>query len=648
MPRINRVKFQWATARETPGDWYLGLVGLYQSKGRRGRSLAISLRGLLSWCAVFAAAGYCAVAGYVWWKLEKRPYNYVTYVDMLLYPVRKQHIEELRGQATIAEGMDELKARRWQSALMKLRIGLDKYPRDNNARLQVARFFLGSRLRTRAQETLMRGLDFGWPGRAYLQSALDLAQGGEDHELVMEICDRALSLDASGRATEADLRWLVEQRARATLAAGQHEELIAYVARHRARLGVDTSAELDVLALIETGRLADAERAAAEWYAAADDKSRALRLLARVRREAGKREELAASLEELRRMAPADPRLTAFAIVQTLLVGDTRGADRLLDDYVFRFGGTPANFALLAQPLAEIGRLAELDRLIAAASERGMNGGALGMARLQALFANARWVEARAQAEELRASAGGKNSQSDSVLQHYALLAGAAADPSEAAQSSFTDGLRGLQLSLRAYRQAIEILQKAGRIESARQVIVYAEGVFPDNAYLVRARKELDVAVAAKREADAQARPVVASQPAFGTAEEFFAAVEAAERAGEIQRALTLVRATRRARPAWLDAQREPVDRAELRLAASADDVVALQSTARAYLTANDEVRVGHVVALATRLHEASRKSDARILLDEILRVAPAHAATLRLRDAWFPPAKTPAPAAKS
>ena len=41
----------------------------------------------------------------------------------------------------------------------------------------------------------------------------------------------------------------------------------------------------------------------------------------------------------------------------------------MLDDYIFRFGGTEANYIAAAEPLAEINRPAEVDLLIGDASK---------------------------------------------------------------------------------------------------------------------------------------------------------------------------------------------------------------------------------------------------------------------------------------
>lgn len=205
MSTLPRIKLQWAASATTSGDWYLGLFGRYNRAGGRGLGVVISLRGVLLWFLASCVAAYFLAAGYVFYRLERKQYNFVRYTDLLLYPVRYKEVDELRGQAMIAMGFDDLKNNNWQEGVMKLRIGLDKYPRDLKARLEVARFFIAAKIRNKAQETLLGGLDQGYPGRAYLESAITVVGAGEDFELVISICERALAL-STGATPAADRR----------------------------------------------------------------------------------------------------------------------------------------------------------------------------------------------------------------------------------------------------------------------------------------------------------------------------------------------------------------------------------------------------------------------------------------------------------
>ncbi len=644
MIKLPRIKLQWGTAKEQPGNWYLGLLGFYDRKGGgRSRGLAISLRGILLWGLAACVAGYFAIAGYVFWKLDRRPYNFVRYTDILLYPLRYKQIDELRGQGAIAEGFDELKKGNWRGGVMQLRIGLEKYPRDLKARLEVAKFFLAAKLRVKAQEMLFQGLEHGYPGRAYLEAAIGVVSAGEDYEMVVDLCDRALKLHDPARHAASDRRWLLEQRIRALLAEKRNEDALAFAESQAGEVDDAVLSELRLLALFQAGRFADAVAFAEAWRARVGPTAQVRRLQARSYREAGRGEDMARVLEELRRESPADPRVRVFSIVQNLMAGRVEDARAQLDDYIFRFGGMLENYVLLAEPLAEIKRLPEIETLLAAANERGLFDARLPAARLQVLISERRWAEAKTQLDEIRAKLPAVAVGRATLLELLQNLIDAASDPAEGAQTTLTNFIAVRQLPMSAYRQCLDVLRTAGRISTAREVVRLAEGVFPSNRYLAETRTALDAELAAAAAAAEAARGVKVAAPAFASPATFYAALDQAKAREGRGAALALIRELRQTGPVWLADETEPLGRRELELEAEGDDIVALQAAVRRYVN-EDRIRIQHTIAVATRLHEAGRAEDARIVLDEVLRRVPGQPAAVALKAKWFPP--KPAPAA--
>lgn len=643
MIKIPRIKLQWATAKTTPGDWYLGLIGVYKRGTTRSRGIALSVRGLLAWLMVFAALGYAAVAGYVWWKLEQRPYNFVKYTDMLAYPFKKKEIDELRGQALIAEGMDSLKEKRWGDAMMKLRVGLDKYPRDLKARLEVTRFFLAAKVRPRAQAMLLGGLDFGWPGRYYLENAIAVAGAGEDQELIIEFCDRALTLYDPARHPVADRRWLVEQRARALLQERRFEDVLATLQEHEAILGDELRSEFRLVALLQDNRVQEAVSFAEAWIERSPRSPQAHRLLARSYREAGRLEDMTRILAATRALEPASPRALVFALIQQFLAGADVAGRQLLDDYIFRFGSTIDNFVLAAEPLGEIGRVAEVDLLINSAAERGIKDARLRSARLQALVNGARWTEAAREIDNVRAMLTTEALSRASMLDILSLLIAAASDPAEAAQSGIVDHVRQRQFPLSVYRQIIEALRKAGRLDTARRIVTFGEGVYPANRYIADTIKSLDLAIEARRLAEEAARPVAASRPELQSSKLFQTELSRL-RATAPDAALRLIYDLRQARPAWAKDEGPTLDLTELEIQSRLDDAGALQGAVRRYV-ANERTRIRETMRVATEAFNAGKTENARLILNEVLRRIPDEPSASALRLRLFPP-PPPEPAA--
>lgn len=640
MSRLSRIKLQWGASRATPGDWYLGLFGLYSRKTGHPRGLAISIRGVLAWSSLALVAAYFAGAGYYWWKQDQRPYNYVRYTDVLLYPLspaKREYVRELQGQALIAAASDDLANQIWNRGMMNLRLGLERYPKDLKARLRLAQLFVAYRVRNKAQETIIQGLDFGWPGRTYLQSSIELASAGEDQDLIITICDRALALHDPAKHPASERRWLVEQRIRALLAAKRNDEAIAYAEKEQNQVDDNTISELRLLALLQAGRKDEAVVFAEAWRARAGAEPASLRLLARVYREAGRLDDMARVLNEIKSRNPGSPRPHVYVMIQYFLAGREAEGRSYLDDFIFRYGGTEANYALAAEPLAEIGRGAEIDILLAAAAERGIRDTRLYLSRLLHLISEKRWAEATRQIDDIRSSMSA-GSERASLLEYYQYLVAAAADPADGAQSSLTDYVRVRQLPIAIYRQCIEVLRRSGRIDTARQIVTFADGVFPTNPFLAEARVSLDQEIASRAAAALAERPVTAPADALTTAAKFKAELERVVAEQGPVAGQTLLRELRQARPAWMTAQEEFLGLKELEFGAAGDDIAALQGAVRRYLTA-ERNRIQQVITIATRLHEQGRKDEAKLLLTEILRRSPGQPRATDLLAKWFPAA---------
>lgn len=647
--KFSRIKLQWGASKQQPGEWYLGTVGVYHRKeGSRSRSLAISMRALLCWGLFFGSIAYCGAAGYFWWKQDQRRYNYIEYTDVLLWPLssgKRAEVKKLQGQAMIADGLDDLKMGQWSSARIKLEIGLDKYPQDNPARLQLAKIFLAYRVRTKAQDTLMKGLGYQYPGRAYLEAAMGMAAAGEDYELVIEICDKAMALlENAPDAAAADRRWLVEQRIQALLAEKRADEAYAYAEKMAAHLDDNSLSERRLLALLQARRLDEAVGYAEDWRVRSGDTDQVMRLLARSYREAGRIDDMAQTLDLLVKKNPADPRMRVFALIQTMLGGREAAGRVMVDDYIFRFGGTPANLIMLAEPLAEIKNRSALQSVLDAAKDRGLRDPRLPMALLQVMIAEQSWAEANRQLDEVRDLLPADGVARASMLELLRLLIAAASDSGEAAQSSLADYVATRQMPMSAYRQCVEVLRTAGRIATARQVVRGAQGVFPGNRYLADCVTEFDAKIAAAKQAEENAKAAKGvAAPAFASSQAFFEALDEREKLGGPEAAISLLRALRSERPSWMSDQAESLDLREMQVHARADDIVALQGAVRRYLN-TDRIRIQNTLAVARTAFEAGYKDRARIVIDEVLRKVPDQQVALDLKAKWFPPAQ-PKPA---
>lgn len=657
-----KIKFCWNGSR-VEADWHLGLFGIYARglAGGRLRGIVISGRGVLAWLCGLTVVAYFTGAAALWFWLERRPYNYVTYADIIL-PTRWSGIQKLRGQALVAEGLDDIKARNWGPGLSKLRIGIARNPDEIDARLTLAEMFIAMKARKQAIDVYEGGLASKYPGREYIETMLKAAMQSEDIEWALRTCDRALAL-IEDEPAHPDYAWLVEKRLGVLIAADRSGEALASVA-----LATEPNSpallELRVLALLKSGEGARAVELLENWAGAGGGRSnqQVLRLKVRAYRETGDFAAMDRALEQMRASAPMDLRVYVFGVVQQSLAERRAEAQVWYERFLLRFGSVPRNLLILAEPLAEISDRVLLERLMAYAQQQGFDLEPHRRLLVQSLTGSGEWREAARVLDQAGAAAKQSEAAPWYDLMHAQVQA--ALDPADGAQSNLVSAVRGRQFTLNLYKDLVRNMRQAGRPATARELVTFAQGVYPNNPLIDTWRKELDAELAAAQAARAAALPprpsarvpettgaaVAASGSAPGgrvvlDEADFDARLDALTKAGDYAGALQAIRDVRLAKPAWLGTRDAALYREEIRFSGRTGDLLTLRSAARFYIN-GDARRSADVIHTARELHRADRKDEAVFLLRELLAKVPDYALAQRLIAEWTakptPAAATP------
>ncbi len=658
---LPKTKVVWRTPVIEGAKWRLGLFCLYDARvGSAGRKrawrMAISLRGVLAWLAGLAVAAYFMAAGVLWLWLGQRPYNYVTYSDLIL-PTHWSQLHEKRGQSQIEEGLEDFKNHNWSGGEMKLRIGLAKAPGNTKACLELARFYLAINQRGRAKAVLNAGLASGYPGAIYIRQMCAAAADGEDYDWWIATCDTALAQLTSQSAKATDRKEVFLQKLAALMAAGRTEEVIRVVDAQgdNRRAAFD---EFKVLALLKAGRAGEAVAFLDGWRARSGVGPQVVRLQVRAFREAGRLADMEAALAELRGYGPTTTQPYIYGIIQYLLAGQRVEADRGVEDFLLRFGGSLTDIMPLAEPLAEIDDRPVLERLVAYARQQGFEPELFQRALIKVMIDKGDYREAKALIVEVRSSPKPPGPALDFWYEIMERLANASLDPAAGAQSFLTDYIGARRLPLKMTKDIITTLRHAGRPATARVVITFAQGVYPENDTLKIWRDELDKELAPIVETKPavvafkpSAKPVAPGVPAAAPAvrellreDAFFKQLAEAKKAGDFAGALKQIQNLREAAPDWLGAREDEIEREEIRLNGRLGDLPSLRLAASLYVN-GDAKHSLKAAELARELHAEGFKDAAIFLAKEILRKVPDYPMAKRLLAEWEPkPAAASAP----
>ncbi len=637
------IKLLWGGAEVVRGHWHFGLVGIYdRQQGKRGDGLAISVRGLLLWSLALALVAYLGgtlVLASFW---QRNPYALLTYQDALLYPLRRAEVAQKKGRAFIAEGSELCKIGKWQDGARLLTRGLQLDPRDLRARLTLAQFYVAMNQRAIALETLNNGLTVDFPGRPYLAKLFEVAEQSEDFDCVIVAVDRYLPMSREA-VSQADRRWLSAKKFTAMLSAQKPTEALAFAEKEGPG---EMSNEHRVLALLELRRGKDAMAFLDEWgIQPGADRQQIIRLKARASRESGEYEKLERLLAELRSLTPGDPRTAVYAIVQSAMAGRDESARVAMDDFFFRYGGVPANVTMLAEPLAEIGQRALLERCATVAAEQGRPMQPFRVLLVQAMVQRGEWEDAAAELAKLYPTAGRVPALAEKVwLEWMQALIDAASTPRESAQTALMSLLRDRPWLHKVFRTTISALRRAGRRETTRDVIAVAIGAFPASAWLRTQQQEVtrELAESAKKQSGGlEGGPAM---PRENNEKEFFKQLDDLLQERAWDRAQALVRAQRNLRPTadWFEARDAEVRLADVRIGQGQGDVPAMLAAARIYLAGNTE-RARRMTDVAQEFFKGGDRSGALALIELVVRSAPDFAPAQKLVQEWKsrPPAAT-------
>lgn len=620
-----RINVIWGGAERQPGEWHLGLWGTHErSPGSRIRDLTISGRGVLRWAVALAVAGYLAGMTTLYLSFNHRPHNLVTYTDTLLLPVRWNQVQELRGQGYIAEAMDDMKKGRWADVPWKLQAGLARYPRDLRARMLLGEIYVRMDRRTQSLGLLRDGLDYGYPGRAYLEMLFRIAAEGEDFSVTIAACDRFMP------EQKGDYDWLLGQKITALIGDKQPAEALRLTEEKG-----NTDAfinEAHVMALLDLKRFPEAAAFLTEWLKAyPSQEAQVVRLQVRAYRELGRIDEMQQALARMRSLDPTNARPYVYTVIQLALAGDEAAARKAMETYFLRFGGSANNLVLLAEPLSEISAAALLQRLTDEAAAHGFALKPYKSAQALMLLRKGDIAGTKRMLEVLRPMVAKDKDTEAFWFEWMSQLTAAASATEDSPAVSLTGLLQSRPLPLKTYRLTTEVLLQADRIQAARGVLAIGERSAPTSRTLALLRKDLE----AQAESQRQAAPVVVTTAApVQTDKTFFQQLEEDQKNGHWADAAQAIRTIRVAKPAWLEQRNAEVLQQQMRVAVETGDMLELLGAAKQYLDGSND-HAQHAVAIARLMGERGARSDAMLVLSEVAKRSPDFPPMRRLKEEW-------------
>ncbi len=625
-----RIKFVFGPRKQFDAHWRFGLIGHYtREAGKHSQAIAISLRGLGAWLGALAVVGYFVGVTALFYWFDTSPYNQRTWLDVATWPVRRAHMAQLRGRALIAEGQDDLRAKRWDSGMFRIRNGL-ALAQDRNARLTLAQLYVLQNDGQHALVFLREGLDDEYPGRGYLEKTFDLAERTENFGMVEEIANR---YTAKPDLPAAERVWLRVRSVRALMMDQRYDRALALL--DPATLAASAVArEERVMSLLGLKKPDEALAYLAEWEKLTGaDRAQVLRLRIRTLRDAGRPQEMVAALKEFRALTPAEAPAYIYTAIQCAMAKQDEAAQAAMRDLVFRFGNQPEVLQAVASAAAEIGNLPLIEQAIVAARERGHPQRPLLTSLVNAQLMTGQWTAAQATLQKLKAIPDPLSANEQAWVDWMQRLIAAAIQTTEITQTELLEFLRARVFTVQVFHTSIDTLRRANRLQTAAEVLNIARRAYPGSDWL----KTNHDAISSELAAQTPAAPVSIATVIGPQPEKLFMRrldqTIAAGQWTEVRRMISEIRSTQPT-PSWLMTRTPDLALAEMKATRALGETPALLAASRIYLDGSVS-RADTVLGFARELHQAGQETESMALLSMVLKSSPDYGAAKSLYKDW-------------
>lgn len=153
---------------------------------------------------VLAVSAWIGLASGAYFFVKyQRGFSDVKYVHMLFYPWKEDEYRVARGEFLIALGQKDLKYRRPREAYYNVRVGLQLSPKNRDARMLLAQFYMIWQRPEFAQSTLLEGVKYHRSDKVYLEALFSfLLQRQADDEVVRVSEDLLSGAEVAGGTSE--------------------------------------------------------------------------------------------------------------------------------------------------------------------------------------------------------------------------------------------------------------------------------------------------------------------------------------------------------------------------------------------------------------------------------------------------------------
>lgn len=386
-------------------DHWLKLWSYYKSREQDSTVVDLYVFRLIPYLAAASMLGYLAMALVLFVWISRKPQKDVGYLDVLVMPFNWEAFEQKRGRLYIESGEQDIQAQKFQEGVMKIRMGLKKYPQDRKSRIFLAQIYYAAGLVKPAHDLMLEGIELGMIDTEFLSSFFRICHESEAFESVLKASERALE-DETFSADRHNVYFITRYKISALIEMGRSEE--AYELAHAVNSdpeGTRRMVDAEFLALIKLGRPVEALIVLEKWrFRMGSGNLQLQNLFIDAYIELDDQRNLVKAVEELINFDRLNPNLLILAMKKWHLAENREKLEEVFIKYMLIFGWDPVNLAKVNNFVTSIREVELVEEVLRMTRTRGLDEEVILFNLFYAYLMDGRWDEADGVLDQLNAS----------------------------------------------------------------------------------------------------------------------------------------------------------------------------------------------------------------------------------------------------
>ncbi len=386
-------------------DHWLKLWSHYHSRESNKTVVELYVFRLFPYLIVGSLAAYFTMALVLFVWISRKPQKDVGYWDVVVMPFDWSAFEEKRGRLYIESGNQDIRDTKYQEGIMKIRLGLKKYPGDQETRIFLAQIYYVAGLVSAAHDLLLEGIEIGTFDQEYLNAFFKLCYESGAYESVLTASDIALKDPEFG--ADPDNRYFIN-RFKVTALIEQDRADEAYALANSINSdpdGIRRMVDAEFVALLALDRPVDALGVLEKWRFRMEPKNLQLQNLfidAYIR--LGDEKNIEKAIEEMINFDRLNPDLYILAMKKWHQATNQEQLKTTFTKYMLLFGWDPINLRKVNNFVTSVREVELVEEVLRLTRKRGLEEEVILFNLFYAYLMDGRWDEASGVLDLLKAS----------------------------------------------------------------------------------------------------------------------------------------------------------------------------------------------------------------------------------------------------